>query len=161
MAVKPIPDGYTSVAPYLFVEDAKAAIEFYKRAFGATDHGMIETPDGRVAHGELKIGDTVMRLCDNLPIFEARAPSELGGTTVEIFLFVDDVDSIVRRAVAAGATVKAEPANQFWGDRLARLTDPFGHHWLVASRIEDLSPAEIEARGKAVFSEVAARPDGV
>jgi PhnB protein len=152
MAVKPIPDGYTSVAPYLFVDDAKAAIEFYKRAFGATDHGMIETPDGRVAHAELKLGDTVMRLCDNLPIFEAKAPSELGGTTVEIFLFVEDVDATVRRAADAGATVKAEPTNQFWGDRLARLTDPFGHHWLVASRIEDLSPAEIEARGKELFS---------
>jgi PhnB protein len=159
MTVKPIPDGYTSVAPYLFVEDAKAAIEFYKRAFGATDHGMIETPDGRIAHGELKIGDTVIRLCDNLPIFEAKAPSELGGTTVEIFLFVDDVDSVVRRAAAAGASVKAEPFNQFWGDRLARLTDPFGHHWLVASRVEDLSPAEIEARGKAIFSGAAAPPD--
>jgi PhnB protein len=152
MPVNPIPEGYTSVAPYLFVEDAKAAIEFYKRAFGATEHGMIQTPDGRVAHGEVKIGDTVVRLCDNLPIFEAKAPTELGGTTVEIFLFVEDVDAAVRRAEETGATVKAEPTNQFWGDRLARLTDPFGHHWLVASRVEDLSPAEIEARGKALFA---------
>ncbi len=158
MAVKPIPDGYTSVAPYLFVDDAKGAIDFYKRAFGATDHGMIQTPDGRVAHAELKIGDTVMRLCDNLPIFDARAPRELGGTTVEIFLFVDDVDATVRRAEDVGATVKAEPTNQFWGDRLARPTDPFGHHWLVASRVEDLTPAEIDARGKALFA--AAAPSG-
>jgi PhnB protein len=152
MAVKPIPDGYTSIAPYLFVDDAKAAIEFYKRAFGATDHGMIQTPDGRVAHAELKIGDTVMRLCDNLPIFDARAPRELGGTTVEIFLFVEDVDATVRQAEDAGATVKAEPTNQYWGDRLARLIDPFGHHWLVATRVEDVSAAEIGARGKALFS---------
>jgi PhnB protein len=148
----PIPEGYTSVAPYLFVEDAKAAIEFYKRAFGATDHGMIQTPDGRVAHAEMKIGDTVVRLCDNLPIFEAKAPSELGGTTVEIFVFVEDVDTAVRRAEEAGATVKAEPTDQFWGDRLARLTDPFGHHWLIASRVEDLTPEEIDARGKARFA---------
>jgi PhnB protein len=152
MTVKPIPDGYTSVAPYLFVDDAKAAIDFYKRAFGATEHGMIQTPDGRVAHAEVKIGDTVVRLCDNLPIFEAKAPSELGGTTVEVFLFVEDVDAAVRRAEAAGATVKAEPTNQFWGDRLGRLTDPFGHHWLVASRVEDLTPAEIEERAQALFS---------
>jgi PhnB protein len=152
MSVNPIPEGYTSVAPYLFVEDAKAAIVFYKRAFGASDHGMIETPDGRVAHAEVKIGDTVLRICDNLPIFDAKAPSELGGTTVEIFLFVEDVDEAVRRAEGSGATVKAEPTNQFWGDRLARLTDPFGHHWLVASRVEDLTPAEIEARGKELFA---------
>jgi PhnB protein len=152
VTVKPIPDGYTSVAPYLFVEDAKAAIDFYRQAFDATEHGMIETPDGRVAHAEVQIGDTVMRLCDNLPIFDAKAPSQLGGTTVEIFMFVEDVDAAVRRAEAAGATVTAEPTNQFWGDRLGRLKDPFGHHWLVASRIEDLSPEEIEARGKAIFS---------
>jgi PhnB protein len=152
MAVKPIPDGYTSVAPYLFVDGAKDAIEFYKQAFGATEHGMIQTPDGRVAHAEVKIGDSVMRLCDNLPIFEAKAPSQLGGTTVEVFLLVDDVDASVRRAAAAGATVQAEPTNQFWGDRLARLKDPFGHHWLVASRVEDLTPAEIDERGRARFS---------
>jgi PhnB protein len=155
MPVNPIPAGYTTVAPYLFVEDAKAAIDFYKRAFGATDHGMIETPDGRVAHAEVKIGDTVVRLCDNLPIFDAKAPTELGGTTVEIFLFVEDVDAATREAVDVGATLKAEPTDQFWGDRLARLKDPFGHHWLIASRVEELTPAEIEARGKARFAAAA------
>ena len=152
MPTDPIPKGYTTVAPYMFVDDAKAAIDFYKRAFGATDHGMIETPDGRVAHAELKIGDTVVRLCDNLPIFDAKAPTELGGTTVEIFLFVEDVDVATRKAEDAGATVKAEPTDQFWGDRLARLVDPFGHHWLVASRVEELTSAEIEARGEAAFA---------
>jgi PhnB protein len=151
MPVNPIPEGYTSVAPYLFVEDAKAAIEFYKQAFGATEHGMTQTPDDRVAHAEMKIGDTVVRLCDNLPIFEAKVPTELGGTTVEIFLFVEGVDAAVRRAEESGATVRAEPTNQFWGDRLARLEDPFGHHWLAASRVEDLTAQEIEARGKALF----------
>jgi PhnB protein len=156
MTVKPIPDGYTSVAPYLFVEDAKGAIEFYKRAFGATEHGMMETPDGRVAHAEVKIGDTVVRLCDNLPIFDAKAPTELGGTTVEIFLFVEDVDAAIRRAEQAGATVKVEPTDQFWGDRLAQLRDPFGHHWLVASRVEQLTPAEIEERRQAMFAKTGA-----
>jgi len=152
MPVNPIPDGYTRVAPYLFVEDAKAAIDFYKRAFGATEHGMIQTPDGRVAHAEVKIGDTVMRLCDNLPIFEAKAPTELGGTTVEVFLFVEDVDATVRQAEADGATVQQEPTTQFWGDRLGRVKDPFGHHWLIASRVEDLTSAEIEERGRAMFA---------
>jgi PhnB protein len=152
MPVNPIPEGYTSVAPYLFVEDAKAAIAFYKVAFGAADHGLIQMPDGRVAHAEIKIGDTVVRLCDNLPIFEAKAPTELGGTTVEIFLFVDDVDATVRRAAEEGATVQQEPTTQFWGDRLGRVKDPFGHHWLVATRVEDLTPAEIEERGRAMFA---------
>jgi PhnB protein len=151
--VKPIPDGYTTVAPYLFVDNAKAAIEFYKQVFGATNVEMIETPDGRVADAELRIGDTVMRLCDNLPIFDAKAPSELGGTTVEIFLFVDDVDATVRRAEGAGATIQEEPTNQFWGDRLGRLKDPFGHHWLVATRIEDLTPDEIGERARALFAQ--------
>lgn len=155
MTVDPIPQGYTSVAPYLFVEGAKAAIAFYKRAFGATDHGMIQTPDGRVAHAEVKIGDTVVRLCDNLPMFDAKAPSEIGGTTVEIFLFVEDVDAATRTAEAAGATVRAQPTTQFWGDRLARLVDPFGHHWLIASRVENLSPEEIDARAKEAFAATA------
>ena len=155
MAVKPIPDGYTSVAPYLFVHGATDAIDFYRRAFGAVEHAMIQMPDGQVAHAEVRIGDTVVRLCDELPIFDAKAPTTLGGTTVEVFLFVEDVDAAVARAVEAGATVKAEPTNQFWGDRLARLVDPFGHHWLVASRIEDLSPDEIAERARARFSAAA------
>jgi uncharacterized glyoxalase superfamily protein PhnB len=106
MPVKPVPDAYTSVAPYLIVNGAKDAIEFYKDAFGATEHGMIALPDGKIAHAEVKIGDTVVRLCDDLPMFEGQAPSALGGTTVEIFLFVEDVDATVRKAEHAGATVK-------------------------------------------------------
>jgi PhnB protein len=152
MPVKPIPDGYTTVAPYLFVDDAKGAIEFYKHVFGATVEAVIETPDGRVADAELRIGNAVLRLCDNLPIFDAKAPSELGGTTVEIFLFVEDVDATVRRAEAAGAAIQEEPADKFWGDRLGRLRDPFGHHWLVASRVEDLTPAEVGERARAMFA---------
>jgi PhnB protein len=152
MSVKPIPNAYTSVAPYLIVDGARDAIEFYKRAFGATEHGMIALPDGTVAHAEVKIGDTVVRLCDDLPMFEGRAPSALGGTTVEIFLFVEDVDATVRQAEQAGATVKTPPTDQYWGDRTSVLLDPFGHVWLVATRVEDLSPEEIEERGKALFS---------
>jgi PhnB protein len=152
MAVKPIPDGYTSVAPYLMLDDAKGAIEFYKRAFGASDHGAIATPDGKIAHAELKLADTVIRLCDKLPQFEAEPPTVVGATTVEIFMFVQDVDAVVRDAAAAGATIKAPPEDQYWGDRLARVTDPFGHHWLIATRVEDLTPEEIEARGRQLFT---------
>ena len=152
MPAKPIPDGYTTVAPYLIIDGAKAAIEFYKRAFGAADHGLIATPDGKVAHAELKIGDTVIRLCDNLPIFEGRAPRELGGTTVELFLYVEDVDAAVRKAEEAGATVKTPPKTEFWGERLGGVRDPFGHFWLLASRVEDLTPEEIDARGREQFA---------
>ena len=152
MPVKPIPDGYTTVAPYLVIDGAKAAIEFYKRAFGATDHGMIGTPDGKVAHAELKIGDTVIRLCDNLPIFEGKAPRELGGTTVELFLYVEDVDAAVRKAEEAGATVKTPPKTEVWGERLGSVRDPFGHFWLLATRVEDLTPEEIEVRGREQFA---------
>jgi PhnB protein len=152
MTVKPVPDKYTSVAPYLVVHDAARAIEFYTRAFEAEECARMATPDGRIAHAELKIGDTIVRLCDNLPQFDGRAPKDLGGTTVEIFLFVEDVDAVVRRAGAAGATIKAQPENQYWGDRLGRVLDPFGHVWLIASRVEELTPEEIEARGREMFA---------
>jgi PhnB protein len=158
MTVKPVPEKYTSIAPYLVVDDARRAIDFYKRAFAATECGAMTTPDGRIAHAELQIGDTIMRLCDNLPQFDGRAPKDLGGTTVEIFLFVEDVDAVVRRAGEAGAAIKAQPENQYWGDRLGRVTDPFGHVWLIASRIEDLTPEEIEARGREFFAKLAASP---
>jgi PhnB protein len=152
MPAKPVPDAYTSVAPYLIVDGAREAIDFYKRAFGATEHGMIALPDGKVAHAEVKIGDTVVRLCDDLPMFEGKPPTALGGTTVEIFLFVEDVDATVRRAEEQGAVVKTPPTDQYWGDRTSVLTDPFGHVWLVASRVEDLTPEEIEERGRARFA---------
>jgi PhnB protein len=152
MTVKPIPEGYTTVAPYLMLDDANAAMEFYRRAFGATDHGAIVTPDGKIAHAELKIGDTVVRLCDKLPQFHAEPPRVLGGTTVEIFMFVEDVDAVIRDAEAAGATITMEPQNQFWGDRMGQLIDPFGHFWSVATRVEDLTPDEIEARQRELFA---------
>jgi PhnB protein len=152
MAVKPIPDEYTSITPYLTVDDGKRAIEFYERAFGATERGRMAAPDGRIAHAELQIGDAVVMLSDSFPQFEARTPKDLGGTTVGIFLFVEDVDSVVQGAAGAGATITMEPEDQFWGDRLGRITDPFGHVWLIATRVEDLTPEEIEARSREVFA---------
>ena len=154
MTVQPIPEGYTSVTPYLTVDDAKGAIEFYKRAFGATERGVMPVPDGRIAHAELTIGDALVMLCDKLPEFVGRTPNELGGTAVSIFLYVEDVDAVVRRAEAAGATVITEPDDQIWGDRLGQVEDPFGHLWQIATHVEDVKPEELEARTRAVFAGV-------
>ena len=112
----------------------------------------MNSPDGRIAHAELRIGDAVVMLCDNLPQFGTKAPNEVGGTTVSMFRFVEDVDAVVKRAAEAGATITMEPEDQFWGDRLGQVTDPFGHDWLIATRIEDLSPEELEARSKEAFA---------
>jgi PhnB protein len=151
MAVKPIPDGYASVTPYLTVDDGKAAIEFYKRVFGASERGVMAAPDGSIAHAELKIGDSVVMLSDRFPQSACRTPQDVGATTVAIFLYVDDVDGIVQTAADAGATT-TEPEDQFWGDRLSQVTDPFGHVWQVATHVEDITPEEIETRGRDVFA---------
>jgi PhnB protein len=152
MAVKPIPEGYSSITPYLTVDDGKGVIEFYKRAFGATDRGVMAAPDGRIAHAELQIGDAVIMLSDRFPQSVCETPKDLGGTTVAIFLFVEDVDAVVQAAADAGATITMQPEDQFWGDRLGQVTDPFGHAWQIATRVEDLAAEEIEARGREVFA---------
>jgi PhnB protein len=154
MAAKPIPEGYTSITPYLTVDDGKGAIEFYKRAFGATERGIMEGPDGKVAHAELQIGDGVIMLSDKFPQSACQTPKELGGTTVAIFLFVEDVDSVVQDAADAGATITMQPENQFWGDRLGQVTDPFGNVWQISTRVEDLTPEEIQARGREFMAQM-------
>ena len=148
MAVKPIPDGYENAIPYLTVDDGKGAIEFYKRAFGATESSSMPAPDGRIAHAELRIGDALIMLSDAFPQFAARTPKALGGTTAALFLYADDVDAVVQKAAEAGATITMEPADQFWGDRLGQVTDPFGHVWQIATHVEDVTPEEMEARGR-------------
>jgi PhnB protein len=148
MSVKPIPEGYENVIPYLTVDDGKGAIEFYKRAFGATERSSMPAPDGRIAHAELQIGDALIMLSDPFPQFASRTPKELEGTTVVLFLYADDVDAVVQKAAEAGATVTMEPEDQFWGDRLGQVTDPFGHVWQIATHVEDLTPDEMEARGR-------------
>jgi PhnB protein len=155
MTVKPIPEGYTSITPYLTVDDGQGAIEFYGRAFGATERGRMAMPDGKIAHAELQIGDSVLMLSDRFPQFAGQTPTELGGTTVSIFLFVEDVDSVVRDATEAGAKITMQPEDQFWGDRMGQVTDPFGHLWQIATRVEDLTPEEIEARGQSVMAGMA------
>ncbi|MEA2277312.1 MAG: PhnB protein [Solirubrobacteraceae bacterium] len=150
--VRPIPEGYHTVTPFLAVDDASAAIEFYERAFGARERARIPMPDGKVAHAELELGDSVIMLADPFPQAATRPPKELGGTTVGVFLYVEDVDGFVQRAVDAGATVTMAPEDMFWGDRFGQLTDPFGHQWQVATHIEDVPPEEMATRAKAAMS---------
>ena len=148
MSVKPIPEGYPTVIPYLAVDDASAAIDFYKRAFGANERVRMPMPDGKVMHAELEVGDSLVMLSDPFPQSEYKTPKDAGATTIGIFLYTEDVDATHKRAVEAGATSTQEPEDMFWGDRFARVTDPFGHSWQMATHVEDVSPEEMERRGQ-------------
>ena len=146
MPVKPVPEGYTTLSPYLVVDGAAQAIDYYKRVFGATERGRFDGPDGKVAHAELQIGDTVLMVADPSAETNIKAPTQLGATSVGIFLYVEDVDATVQRAVDAGATITQPVDDMFWGDRYGKVTDPFGHEWLIATHIEDVSPEEMAER---------------
>jgi PhnB protein len=152
MAVKPIPEGYHSLTPYLVVDDAAEAIEYYTKAFGAKERARINAPDGKIGHAELEIGDSVVMLSDPFPQFAARTPKELGGTSASVFMYVEDVDAVVKRAVDAGATIEMEVADQFWGDRFGTVQDPFGHMWSIATHVEDVPPKEMAERAKAAMA---------
>jgi len=152
MATKPIPEGYHTLIPYLAVDNATEAIEFYKKAFGAKERVRMPGPNGKIGHAELELGDSVLMLADPFPQFSARPPKELGGTTTSIFMYSEDVDAAVKKAVEAGATVLMEPDDMFWGDRFGSVSDPFGHVWSIATHIEDLTPEEIAERGKAAMA---------
>ena len=142
---KPIPEGYNSVTPYLVVDDAKAAIDFYTRALGAQEKFRMPMGD-RIGHAEIMIGDSHVMLADEFPGMGHLGPKSRGGTTVSLMLYVDDVDSSFRRAIDAGATEKRPVENQFWGDRMGTLEDPFGHQWTLATHVEDVSPEEMDRR---------------
>jgi PhnB protein len=152
MAVKPVPEGYQTISPYLYVEDAAKAIAFYTRAFGAREGNRMDMPDGRIAHAELRIGDSVVMLSDQFPQSRGKPPSELGGTTVGLFLYVDDVDSVVQDAVDAGASVTMPIDDMFWGDRIGEVRDPFGHLWQIATHVEDVAPKDLERRAKTAMA---------
>ena len=143
MAVRPIPEGYHTLTPYLAVEDAARAIEFYKDAFGAEEIHRMPGPDGSIAHAELQIGDSKLMLSDPFPQSNVRPPSERGGPTASVFMYVDDADAVFEQAQTAGATVSMPLEDMFWGDRFGSLTDPFGHVWSVATHIEDVPEAEM------------------
>jgi PhnB protein len=144
--VKPIPDGYHTVTPYLIVEGATAAIDFYKQAFGATELFRMNGPDGKIGHAEIRIGDSPVMLADEHPQMGARGPKSFGGSPISILLYVEDCDAVVERAVAAGAKVTRPLTDQFYGDRMGGLEDPFGHAWYVATHKEDVSPEEMKRR---------------
>jgi PhnB protein len=152
MATKPIPDGYHTVTPYLAVEDAAEAIDYYKKVFGAKESVRMDAPGGKIGHAELEIGDSRVMLADPFPQASTHPPNELGGASASIFMYVDDVDAVVKKAVDAGAVVKMEVADQFWGDRFGTIADPFGHVWSIATHVEDVSPQEMAERAKAAMA---------
>jgi PhnB protein len=144
--VKPVPEGYHTVTPYLTVKNAARAIDFYKRAFGAKEIMRMDGPQGKIAHAELRIGDSMIMLGDEIPGMGNKAPESLGGTTGGVFLYVDNVDSLYDQAVTAGAKADSRPADMFWGDRYGKLTDPFGHSWSIGTHKEDVAPEEMKKR---------------
>jgi PhnB protein len=143
MAVQPVPEGYHTITPYLAVDDATAAIDFYRRAFSAKERVRRTAPDGKVGHAELEIGDSVVMLADPYPELIAKPPKELGGNSVGLFVYVENVDGLVQQAVDAGATLTIAPKDQFWGDRTGKVTDPFGHAWEIATHVEDVPPEKM------------------
>jgi len=144
-SVKPIPDGYHSVQPYLHVPGAAQAIDFYKKAFGATERFRMDQPDGRVGHAELQFGDSVLMLSDEFPERGYYGPHHYGGTSFSLQFYVEDCDAIYRQALAAGGKSLREPADQFYGDRSAGVEDPFGFQWWLATHVKDVSMEELQA----------------
>jgi PhnB protein len=157
--VRAVPEGTHTVTPHLVVRGGDQAIEFYKKAFGAEQVGGVHrTPDGRVMHAELKIGDSRIMLADEFPgMGTCQSPQALGGTPVVLNIYVDDVDGLFNQAVGAGAKVTMPLANQFWGDRYGQVSDPFGHQWALGQHVEDVAPAEMEKRAKEMFAQMAKR----
>ena len=153
--VKPVPDGYHRVTPYLMVKGATKAIEFYKKAFSAEVKGRMDTPDGKVMHAELKVGDSIIMMAEEMPQMSGAclAPTTLKGTTVGLFLYVKNTDAAFKKAVDAGCTKLMAPADMFWGDRFGKVQDPFGHQWLFATHIKDLTPEEIKKGAESMFKQ--------
>ena len=142
-AVKPIPDGYHSVQPYLIVSNGAAALDFYARAFGGKERFRMEK-EGRIGHAEVEIGDSCVMLADEHPEIGAQSPERFGGSPVSLVLYVPDCDAVYKQAVSAGAKSEREPADQFYGDRMATVLDPFGYRWHIATHIKDVSPEEMQ-----------------
>jgi len=150
--VKPVPDGYSNVTPYLTIRGAAKAIDFFKQAFGAKELFRMPGPDSKIMHAEILIGDSHIMLADESPKGETKSPQTLNGSASGIFLYLEDVDASFKQALKAGAKETQPLQNMFWGDRFGKLTDPFGHRWMLASHIEDVSPADMEERMAAAVS---------
>lgn len=155
MAVQPVPDGYHTITPYLAVDDASAAIDFYQSAFGAEERARTSGPGGSIMHAELAIGDSLVMLSDPFPMASAKPPKELGGTSVSIFVYVEDIDAVYKQAIDAGASSLMEPDDMFWGDRFGAVSDPFGHSWTIATHVEDVPPEELEKRSEEFMAQMA------
>lgn len=149
MAVKPVPDQYHSVTPYLIVKEAARALDYYQRAFGAQETMRLASPDGKVMHAEMRIGDSMIMLADEFPEMGAKSPESFGGTSVGLCLYVPDVDQIFQQALSVGGREERPVQDQFYGDRSGTLVDPFGHKWTIATHKEDLTPEEISQRAQA------------
>jgi len=144
--VKPIPDGYSTISPYLIIRGATRALEFYKEAFGAQERLRLDMPGGKLGHAELEFGGSVVMLADECPEMKAQSPEAFGGSPIMMHLYVEDVDAVVEKAVSLGAKVTRPVQNQFYGDRSGMILDPFGHAWNIATHVEDVPPDEISRR---------------
>ena len=151
-AVKPIPEGFHSVTPYLIIKDAAKAMDFYKQAFDAVELMRINGPGGSIAHGEIRIGNSPLMMGEEMPEMQHRGPLSLGGTSVSLMIYVEDVDAFFNRAVSAGAIVERPVADQFYGDRSGTLRDPFGHVWHVATHKEDMPVEEMQRRATEMYA---------
>ncbi|TLX68996.1 MAG: VOC family protein [Thaumarchaeota archaeon] len=152
--VKKIPEGYHSITPALIVKDGNAAIEFYKKGFGAEERHRMKSPDGRIGHAELRIGDSIVMLTDEFPEMKCLSPKSIGGSPVSMYIYVEDVDDTFNKAVSAGAKVLDPVKDQFWGDRHGRIEDPFGHLWSIATHKKDLSSEEMKKAAEEAFSQM-------
>ena len=155
MAVKPIPEGYQTVTPYLVIQGAGAAIDYYKKVFGATERMRMPAPGGMIGHAELTIGGSVIMLADEFPQMGFSGPKAIGGTPVSLMLYVPNVDEVFKRAVDAGAKPLRPVADQFYGDRMGTLEDPFGHVWSIGTHVEDVSPEEMRRRSEDMMKQKA------
>jgi len=153
MAVKPVPEGYHTATPYLYVRGGVKALDFYKKAFGATELMRMEGPGGSIGHAEIKIGDSPIMLADESPEMGARSPESYGGSAVGLMLYVPNVDETVKRAVGAGAKLDRAVEDKFYGDRMGSIIDPFGHIWYIATHVEDVSPDEMKRRAEAMMAQ--------
>ncbi len=155
--VKTVPEGYHTATPVLTVDDGVRALEFYVKAFGAKKRPGVSSFDGKVLHAEFQVGDSIFMLSDEIPAMGNRSPKSLGGSPAGVWLYVPDVDTVYRQAMSAGATSISEPVDMFWGDRHARIRDPFGHEWSIATHREDVSLPEMEKRAKEFYAQMATR----